>query len=381
MQISFKNSCLKSNCFGFFLKLDRKQSPFYCLMSNEHAIDKKMIESKESIEIYYDNQHKKINIILDKMKRYIRDYRYLGIDATIVEILPEDKIPKDYFLLPNLNYITGYDQFLNKKIFIPQYPGGGNLNNSFGKIIEINSSTFEFSHSASTQKGSSGSPIILDGSCFVLGIHKQGNKNKIKNYGNFIGPIVKSLKGDIPYEKREYDNGIYEGEIIDGIREGYGKFFYNDGHIYIGFWKNDIPNGKGNLYLNKKLIYEGDFINEQFEGEGKLMLKNDEYYIGSFSKGEINGKGEYFHKNGEKSVGQFINGDLYGYGITYYKNGNKKYEGEFIKGIKEGKGTLFYEDEIMNIQGNFQMGISMAKEFYIIQQEKKNMMGNLKKTK
>ena len=145
---------------GFFIKLEKNKSPFFCLMTNEHVITKKMIESKKDIEIYYDNQHKKLNINLDINQRFIKEFSHLKIDITIVEILPEDKISDDYFLLPNSDYLNGYEQFNNKNIFIPQFPGGGNLNSSMGKIIETNSILFDFSHSASTYKGSSGSPIF-----------------------------------------------------------------------------------------------------------------------------------------------------------------------------------------------------------------------------
>ncbi len=40
---------------GFLIKLYRENNPFYCLMTNEHVITKKMIELKEKIDIYYDN--------------------------------------------------------------------------------------------------------------------------------------------------------------------------------------------------------------------------------------------------------------------------------------------------------------------------------------
>ena len=53
---------------GFFIELERKDNPFYCLMTNEHVLTNSMIESKEDIEIYYDNQHKKLKIKLDKQK-------------------------------------------------------------------------------------------------------------------------------------------------------------------------------------------------------------------------------------------------------------------------------------------------------------------------
>ena len=204
---------------GFFIKLEKDGKPFYCIMTNEHVIQKDMIEAKRTIEVYYDNQHKKLKIQLDNTKRFIKEFSEFHIDITIVEVLDEDKISKDYFLSPNMEYIMGYDQFLNKTIFIPQFPGGGNLNNSFGKLIEINS-VVDFSHSASTEKGSSGSPIFIKGTTLVIGIHKQGSKKKSVNYGNFIGPVIDYLKNYFNYTKINYIEGEYNGQIIGNKKEG-----------------------------------------------------------------------------------------------------------------------------------------------------------------
>ena len=339
---------------GFFINLEKNNSSFYCLMTNEHVIEKKMIDSKEDIEILYENQHKKININLGDKKRFIKDYKYLKIDVTVVEILPQDDIKNDYFLLPNLDYINSYEQFINKNIYIPQFPKGGILTYSKGKIIEINSFSYEICHTSSTEKGSSGSPILLEGTTLVLGIHKQGNKKKIKNFGNFIGPIINSLKNNCIYEKKKYNNGIYEGEYINELREGFGNFLYNDGHYYEGQWKNDIPNGKGALYLKNEnniliKIYEGDFVNEEFEGKGKYICKNGDYYIGNFVKNKFEGEGEYFYKNGDKYKGTFMDGYQNGKGI-YYKKGIIEYEGDFIKGEYEGQGRLNFPN------GNYYVG-------------------------
>ena len=170
---------------GFLIKLYIFNEPFYCLMSNEHVINKEMIKSKDNIEVYYDNQHKKIIINLDKNERFIQVYRYLNIDLTVVEILEKDKVDEYYFLLPNLDYINKYEELKNKKIYIIQFPEGKELSYSFGKIYNIKQ--YEFSHLSSTKKGSSGSPIFLENSSLVIGIHKNTNKNKPENYGNFIG--------------------------------------------------------------------------------------------------------------------------------------------------------------------------------------------------
>ena len=119
---------------GFFIKIETKDdnNPLYCMMSNEHVISKEVIESKTELEIWYDNQHQKLKLVLDKDLRFIRDYRYLNIDAAVVEIFPEEVSP-NYFLLPNLEYYgENYAEIKDELICIVQFPGGKDLNYSVG---------------------------------------------------------------------------------------------------------------------------------------------------------------------------------------------------------------------------------------------------------
>ena len=44
-------------------------------MTNEHIIEKEMIEKKEEIEVYYNNQKKRIKITLNKEERFIQCYK------------------------------------------------------------------------------------------------------------------------------------------------------------------------------------------------------------------------------------------------------------------------------------------------------------------
>ena len=67
------------------------------------------------------------------------------------------------------------------------------------------------SHTASTDKGSSGSPIFLKGTTEVIGIHA-GNEvieNETgPNYGFFIGPIYNYIK-QIYFAKVKLNKGVY----------------------------------------------------------------------------------------------------------------------------------------------------------------------------
>ena len=179
---------------GFFIKLYKDNKPLFLLMTNEHIIKKEMIEKKEEIEVYYNNQKKRIKITLNKEERFIQCYKEeLEIDCTIVEILNKDKVNEDYFLLPNIDYnANNYIELKNKLINVVQFPGGKDLSFSKGELINIDK--YEFTHKAATKTGSSGSPIFLANTTRVIGIHKSGVKSLQENYGDFIFPIINSLK-------------------------------------------------------------------------------------------------------------------------------------------------------------------------------------------
>ena len=156
-------------------------------MTNEHIITKEMIRKKAIITFYYNNGKIKKEIYLNYEHRFIQDFRYINIDATIVEILPQDYIDKDYFLLPSLDYIYDINKLKDKEIIIIQYPVG-KLSYSSGKIIDIKEN--EIIHLATTYAGSSGSPIFLKDSIKVIGIHKASSRDNSENYADFIGPII-----------------------------------------------------------------------------------------------------------------------------------------------------------------------------------------------
>ena len=152
-----------------------------------------------------------------------------------------------------------------------QYPLGGNICCSNGELKKINGN--EFSHLASTNYGSSGSPIFLKDGIRVLGIHKQRKKDNTENYGDFIKPIFTYIKNNMKF-KMLYNNNIYYMDEIN----------------------NNIPNGKGvEYYKNGNIKYEGEFIDGKFDGNGKYFWEDGSYYIGQFKNNVKHGKGiEYY---------------------------------------------------------------------------------------
>jgi antitoxin component YwqK of YwqJK toxin-antitoxin module len=160
----------------------------------------------------------------------------------------------------------------------------------------------------------------------------------------------------------------YEGNLLNGKRNGLGKLYMNGKLLYEGNFKDDLMDGQGKKYYpNGKLMYSGDFRIGKMDGEGKLYHEDGSlWYAAHFEQDSINGfgtvyfdygyrlevglkdgnpegKGTYY--NGDNKVvfiGEFKNGMKNGFGTFYYDNGNKMNEGEFVN-REMLSGKLYYE--------------------------------------
>jgi len=178
---------------GFFMKITKSLK---FLFTNNHVINQDLINNNIEIEIEIWN---KVKMNLNLNQRYIR-YFEKPEDVTIIEIKEDDTIYKDIkFLDYDSNYKEkGYNFYKNVDIFTLSYPLGGSVAESSGKLLDINN--YEFTHSISTDTGSSGCPIILlnnnINSILVIGIHKCSITNIFRNGGTFIGKIIDEVKND-----------------------------------------------------------------------------------------------------------------------------------------------------------------------------------------
>ena len=360
---------------GFFIKLLKNNKEIFYLLTNEHVINNKFIESNQIIYLNYDCD--KYNIIkLNKSERFIKFYE--DMDVTIIEIIKSDNIDANYFLEPN------YDKILiGQEIYIWQFPKR-ELSYSYGHITQINN--FELTHNASTDFGSSGSPIFLKDSITVIGIHKQGNYDKKENYGTLINPLIKRLQdennnntnnGNYNYKNRHLNNNLSKGKAVDenitNIKnidnENIEKLVNEKGEIYVGPAKNKLPDGKGKLYnKNGELIYEGYFVKGIQEGKGRKITKN-EYYNGNFIEGKMYGEGEIYFKDGNmKYIGEFVNDKKEGKGKYFFSNRefffieNRKkfylekgdyYIGHWLNDTMNGKGKIYLNDGRIKYEGDF----------------------------
>ena len=109
---------------------------------------------------------------------------------------------------------------------------------------------------------------------------------------------------------------------------------------YIGQVINGIADGKGTFYFINGDKYEGEYKLGQKEGKGIYYFHNGERYEGYFKMGKKEGKGIFYYKNGNRYEGDWRNDKKEGKGITYYQNGDR-YEGDIINGTPDGKGIYY----------------------------------------
>ena len=153
-----------------------------------------------------------------------------------MEILREDGLSEENFLFPNLDLDDyDYEKLKSKNIFIPQYPLGQNLKLSTGEFKEIKSFIYSFYHFASTNEGSSGSPVFLSENGKIFGIHKGSLEEKKENLFYCLFPVFRAIKLDLKFKEEIYqkDNNtvIYSGEFKNNSKEGYGIIQIHISHL------------------------------------------------------------------------------------------------------------------------------------------------------
>ena len=96
------------------------------------------------------------------------------------------------------------------------------------------------------------------------------------------------------YKKTSLENGKYEGDWVNGKREGKGKMTIHNyhgihtwlpkggGNTYDGEWKNDKRHGKGIMKCsNGNILKDGIWKNDKFEG--KIEFKDGAILMGKFN--------------------------------------------------------------------------------------------------
>lgn len=74
------------------------------------------------------------------------------------------------------------------------------------------------------------------------------------------------------------NNERYEGGLINRKFEGFGKYYYTDGSVYIGEFKNNLRNGIGNFRFKDGRMYRGYWIDNLMHGKGCMVSEKVRIY-------------------------------------------------------------------------------------------------------
>ena len=139
-----------------------------------------------------------------------------------------------------------------------------------------------------------------------------------------------------------------------------------------GKYKVDGKNGIGKEYKldTNELIFEGEYLNGKRNGKGKEYFFNNGRSIlifeGEYLNGKRNGKGKEYFNNSKLILifeGEYLNGQRYGKGKEYFFNGELSFEGEYLNGKKwNGKG--YNNDGILEFQIKNGSGIIKEYNYY-----------------
>ena len=113
----------------------------------------------------------------------------------------------------------------------------------------------------------------------------------------------------------------YEGFILNGLPEGRGVAYYDNGDVYDGEWRGGKKEGNGNYTWQNEVRYEGNWVDDAMSGLGTLHYPNGNRFEGEFRNGFQNGKGVLIYSNGIRYAGNWKDGNRYGSYRFYFKEG------------------------------------------------------------
>ena len=86
--------------------------------------------------------------------------------------------------------------------------------------------------------------------------------------------------------------GKYIGQMKDGNRHGYGRFWFADGAYVEGYWVNNRLNYKARLIHSKGDVYDGEWKDDSANGYGTYYNSDGSTYEGQWKDDMQHGRGK-----------------------------------------------------------------------------------------
>jgi hypothetical protein len=131
------------------------------------------------------------------------------------------------------------------------------------------------------------------------------------------------------------DGSHYEGDFVNGLRQGRGVLVSKQGHRYEGSWAADRRHGFG-----VQVYPDGEYRGSWYKGtptrEGVRSYTNGDRYVGEYRGSRRHGQGTLTYANGDRYVGAFEDDQPHGDGKWYAQSGSVK-EGHWSRGRYMGR--------------------------------------------
>jgi len=166
-------------------------------------------------------------------------------------------------------------------------------------------------------------------------------------------PQTKGMSGQVHFK---WDNGdVFDGQMLDGKRQGKGRMVWASGQTYDGDWRDDVAVGEGAMTFVNGDRYQGQVKDGVPHGRGRMQFSNGDIFEGQFERSIPDVEGVYIEKDGSRYTGQWKSGVKHGRGKSVWATG-QIYDGDWVADKPEGKGSITfangdrYEGQVSNGQ-------------------------------
>ena len=273
---------------GFFCRININEIPLkLVLFTNNHILDRNSLKIGEKIILDHKNFSTSKILEITKNRKIFTDEE---LDYTCIEIFEKDNILKkeeikETFTIDQKILEGNPSSLLNNDVYLIQYPKGNEFSLSIGKIDYIDNKLIK--HTASTEYGSSGAPIIRRNNYSIIGIHygspKKINGNEFVEYN--LSTNIFSIINDI---KMKLTNNISNINKKKDIIEEYKKIdklglikYKSKNFILVSSIDCKIINSKFNNSVLKRLNKEMIDLKKDFLEGIQIYGIKDKKLIGA----------------------------------------------------------------------------------------------------
>lgn len=131
---------------------------------------------------------------------------------------------------------------------------------------------------------------------------------------------------------RDAEGNIYEGQVVNDLKEGIGTMQFADGRIFQGEFRQDEAS-EGTMSYIDGAQYEGELHHGNRHGFGFYHFSDGSSYEGESVMNLFEGKGKMIWNDGGWYEGDWSRGEIHGFGKEYRPDGSLRHDGRWIKGV------------------------------------------------